>query len=168
MAYNTEIITAQEVMDYTTLDLGFDIDYFTNYILSTQRKYVRDLLGKDYYDEILTQVEGASLTPDNTIIVDDFLKPMLAHYIIFEVMPAVRTQFVNQGAMINDTEFSDSSSSFDYSGMRNFFSSEGDLWKNQTDQYIKDEKKEDSTKYPLYKSCSETLPQTNKRGFIFY
>ena len=43
MAYNTEIITAQEVMDFTTLDLGFDIDYFTNYILSTQRKYVKGL-----------------------------------------------------------------------------------------------------------------------------
>ena len=168
MAYNTEIITAQEVMDYTTLDLGFDIDYFTNYILSTQRKYVRDLLGKDYYDEILTQVAGASLTADNTIIVNDFLKPMLAHYIIFEVMPAVRTQFVNQGAMSNDTEFSDGANSFDYSGMRNFFSSEGDLWKKQTDQHIKDEKKDDSTKYPLYQNCSETLPQTNKRGFIFY
>jgi hypothetical protein len=168
MAYNTEIITAQEVMDFTTLDLGFDIDYFTNYILSTQRKYVKGLLGKDYYDEILTQVAAASLTADNTIIVDDFLKPMLAHYVIFEVMPAVRTQFVNQGAMSNDTEFSDSASSFDYSGMRNFFSSEGDLWKYQTDDYIKDAKKDDSTKYPLYQNCDDNLPQTNKRGFILY
>jgi hypothetical protein len=167
MAYNTEIITSNEVKNLAINDIGFDEDYFEDYILPAQRKYVRSTLGKDYYDEILTQVEGNSLTADNTIIVDDFLKPMLAHFVVYEVYPKIHTQTTNMGTMINNTEFSNQGKSFEYSQSRDFFISQGNNWRKDMIQYIKDEKNDDSTKFPLFKDC-DVQPQLDKKGIIFY
>ncbi len=167
MAYNTEMMTSTEVSEQAINDTYFDTAYFDKYILTSQRKYVKSVLGVDYYNELLTEIEGDSLTADNTIIVDDFIKPMLAHYIVYEVYSKVHTQLTNQGAMENDTEYSDQAKSFEYSQSRDFYINKADFWKKDMIEYIKEAKDSDSSKFPLYDDC-ENPPQVNKKGIIFY
>lgn len=167
MAYNTEMMTSTEVSEQAINDTYFDTAYFDKYILTSQRKYVKSVLGVDYYNELLTEIEGNSLTADNTIIVDDFIKPMLAHYIVYEVYSKVHTQLTNQGAMENDTEYSDQAKSFEYSQSRDFYINKADFWKKDMIDYIKEAKDSDSSKFPLYDDC-ENPPQVNKKGFILY
>jgi hypothetical protein len=167
MAYNTEMMTSTEVSEQAINDTYFDTAYFDKYILTSQRKYVKSVLGVDYYNELLTEIEGNSLTADNTIIVDDFIKPMLAHYIVYEVYSKVHTQLTNQGAMENDTEYSDQAKSFEYSQSRDFYINKADFWKKDMIDYIKEAKDSDSSKFPLYDDC-ENPPQVNKKGIIFY
>jgi len=167
MAFDTLIMTDTEVKDLAVNDTYFDESYFTNYILTSQRKYVKPVLGKDWYNEILTQIETASLTADNTVIVESFIKPALAHYVVYEVYSNVHVQLTNQGSMNNDTEFSNQGDSFDYSQSRDFFINKADFWKVDMIDYIKDEQDDDATKYPLYDECKGS-PQVNKKGIIFY
>jgi len=167
MAYNTEMMTSTEVSGQAINDNYFDTAYFDKYILTSQRKYVKSVLGKKYYDELLTQIAGVSLTGDNTIILNQFIKPMLAHYIVYEVYSKVHTQLTNQGAMDNNTEQSSQASSFQYSQSRDFYINKADFWKKDMIDYIKEEKKLDSTKFPLFDDC-DTPPQVNKKGIIFY
>ena len=167
MAYNTDMMTSAEVATEAINDNYFDDAYFDKYILTTQRKYVKPVLGDDYYDELLTEIAGATLTADNTIIVDDFIKPMLAHYIVYEVYSKVHTQLTNQGAMQNRTEFSQQTNSFDYSQSREFYINKADMWKVAMIDYIKDAKDNDPTKFPLFDDC-DNPPQVNKKGIIFY
>jgi hypothetical protein len=167
MAYNTEMMTSTEVSEQAINDTYFDTAYFDKYILTSQRKYVKSVLGVDYYNELLTEIEGNSLTADNTIIVDDFIKPMLAHYIVYEVYSKVHTQLTNQGAMENDTEYSDQAKSFEYSQSRDFYINKADFWKKDMIEYIKEAKDSDPSKFPLYDDC-ENPPQVNKKGIIFY
>lgn len=167
MSYNTQIMTSSEVSEQAINDNYFDTAYFDNYILSSQRKYVKSALGKDLYNEILTQIEGASLTSDNTIIVNDFIKPMLAHYVVYEVYSKIHTQLTNQGAMENNTEQSSQVRSFEYSQSRDFYINKADFWKKDLIEYIKEAKDSDSTKFPLFDDC-ETKEQVNKKGIIFY
>ncbi len=115
MAYNTEMMTPTEVSSQAINDNYFDTAYFDKYILTSQRKYIKPVLGVKYYDELLTQIAGASLTGDNTIIVNQFIKPMLAHYVVYEVYSKIHTQLTNQGAMENNTEQSSQASNFEYS-----------------------------------------------------
>jgi hypothetical protein len=167
MAYNTEMMTSTEVSTEAINDNYFDTAYFDKYILTSQRKYVKPVLGVDYYDELLTQIEGASLTPDNTIIVNSFIKPMLAHYIVYEVYSKIHTQLTNQGAMENDTEISNQARSFEYSQSRDFYINKADFWKKDMIEYIKEAKDNDATKFPLFDDC-DNPPQVNKKGIIFY
>ncbi len=165
--YNTQIITSSEVSEQAINDNYFDTAYFDNYILSTQRKYVKNALGKDFYNEILTQVESASLTSDNTIIVNDFIKPMLSHYVVYEVYSKIHTQLTNQGVMENNTEQSSQVKSFEYSQSRDFYINKADFWKKDLIDYIKEAKDSDPNKFPLFDDC-ETKEQVNKKGIIFY
>lgn len=167
MAFNTEIMTDVEVRDLAINDDDFDEAYFTNYILTTQRKYVRPTLGKDYYNELLTEIEGGSLTPDNTIVVEQFLKPMLAHFVVYECYSRVHVQTSNQGTMVNYTEYSDQGKSFDYSQSRDFYMNKGDMWRKDMNIYINDAQDDDPSKYPLFNECNDQ-PQLNKKGIIFY
>jgi len=167
MAYNQIMMTSTEVSTQAINDNYFDTAYFDKYILTSQRKYVKPVLGKDYYNELLTQIAGGSLTTDNTIIVDNFIKPMLAHYIVYEVYSKVHTQLTNQGAMENNTEQSNHANNFEYSQSRDFYINKADFWKKDMIEYIKEAKDDDSTKFPLFDDC-DTPPQVNKKGIIFY
>jgi len=167
MAFDTEIMTDIEVKDLAIHDDHFDEAYFTNYILTSQRKYVRATLGKDYYNEILDEIENTTLTADNTIIVDNFLKPMLAHFVVYECYSKVHTQTTNQGTMNNYTEFSNQGDNFAYSQSRDFYINKGDTWRKDMINYIDEAKEDDSSKYPLFKEC-KGQPQLNKKGIQFY
>ncbi len=168
MAFDTTIMTDVEVKDEAVNDTYFDEAYFTNYILTSQRKYVRPTLGKDWYNEILDQIENTTLTADNQIIVDSFLKPMLAHFVVYECYSKVHTQLTNQGTMQAGTEFSEQSNSFDYSQSRDFYINKGDMWRKDMIVYIEDAKDDDDSKYPLFNVCDNGQPQLNKKGFYFY
>lgn len=168
MAYNTAIMTAAEVRDLAINDVNFDEAYFEDYILNTQRKYIRTVLGKDWYEEVLDQIANTTLTADNTIIVEDWLKPMLAHYIVYGVYNKIHTQLTNMGSMSNYTEFSEQAARFEYSMSRDFYIGQADDIKKQMVQYIKDVQEDDNTKYPLYDSCDRDDTQFNKKGIIFY
>ena len=167
MAYNTEMMTSTEVSSQAINDSYFDTAYFDKYILTSQRKYVKSVLGVKYQDELLSQIAGSSLTGEITIIVNQFIKPMLAHYIVYEVYSKVHTQLTNQGARENNTEQSNQARSFEYSQSRDFYINKADFWKKDMIEYIKEAKDADSTKFPLFDDC-DTPPQVNKKGIIFY
>lgn len=167
MALNTEIITDVQVASLAVNDVAFDEAYFTNYILTTQRKYIKPVLGEKFFNEILTQIETATISVDNAVILDSFINSMLAHYVVYVCYSKVHIQVTNQGSMLNDSEFGTQAKSGDYAQSRDFYISLADDIKVTMIDYILEVKKADSTKYPLFKDCGE-IPQVNKRGIIFY
>lgn len=165
MAHNTEVITATEVRNLVINSVQFDVANFKNRIINYQRKYLRKLLGKDYYNEILTQVAAASLTADNSTLLTSYIKPMLAHYIVFEEMPYLRTKIGNLGARNPLDDLSGQSEDDDYGLLRRRLSSDADLMKENLIQYIKDQQEDDSSKYPLFEGCDDS---GNSKYFITY
>jgi hypothetical protein len=165
MAHNTEIITSTEVRDQVINSVQFDVALLENRIINYQRKYVRKVLGKDFYDEILTQVEGASLTADNNTLLESYIKPMLAHYIVFEEMPYLRSQIGSLGSRNPLDDLSGQADDQDYGLLRRRLSSDADLMKQNLIQYIKDEQEDDSSKYPLFEGCEDS---NNSKYFITY
>lgn len=167
MALNTEIITDVQVASLAVNDVAFDEAYFTNYILTTQRKYIKPVLGEKFYNEILSQIATTSISPDNAVLLDSFINHMLAHYVVYVCYSKVHIQMTNQGSMVNYSEFSNQGKSGDYAQSRDFYISLADDVKVTMIDYILEVKKNDSTKYPLFKDCGD-IPQVNKRGIIFY
>lgn len=165
MAFNTELITSAEVKTLAIGYASFDQSYFNKYILTTQNEYLRNTISKDYYDELQTQAESSTYTADNSSLVENFIKPMLAHFVVYEVYDKVHTQISNQGPMTNDTEFSDHANSFSYSQSRDFYMTHGEKIREQMIQYIKDVQDDDSSKYPLFDKSKKE--QMNKKGWIF-
>ena len=165
MAHNTEIITSTEIRNEVINSVNFDVALLENRIINYQRKYVRRLLGKEFYEELTTQVELATLSADNETLLNSYIKPMLAHYVVFEEMPYLRTQIGDLGARNPLDDLSGQAAQSDYDLLRRRLSSDADLMAENLQQFIKDEQEDDSTKYPLFEGCDDT---NNSKYFIAY
>ena len=65
-----KLMTAGQVRAEVIPNEDFDESLINNKILLVQRKYLRDLLGEDFYEEIYTQNDASpsTLTADNTTL----------------------------------------------------------------------------------------------------
>lgn len=163
MAFNTEIITIAEVESNALKTATFDDALIEDFILPAQRHYLKPFLGSDYYDEILTQVENTSLTSDNSTLLNDWIKPMLAYYIVYDAFPSIRANVTSRGIMINESETSVAASSSDFAMLRQNYLSMAERWKKDCEDYINDVKDSDSSKYPDFKPKNDF---NNKGMFI--
>lgn len=165
MANTTEFMTAAEIVTEVVPHSSFDTTLIANEIISAQRKHVREFLGEDYYEDLLDKVENSTMNAADTTLMDEYIKPMLARYVLFEALPQVRLNLTSQGVMINDTEFSNQSSHKDWSMLRSKYLNDAEFWREDAIRFIKDEQDDDSTKYPLW--CDESTDRT-RPGIIIY
>ena len=145
-----KFMTAGQIRAEVIPNEDFDEALIDNKIILVQRKYVRDLLGEDFFDEIVEQVHDNSLTADNTTLMDDYIKPMLAHYVVYECFPIIRNNITSSGIVTLDQEFTSPSSREDYAALRNQILAHADDLRAELIYFIKKQQEDDSSKYPLY------------------
>lgn len=166
MAATTKIMTAAEVIaNAVVFASGFEPQFFDKWILKTQRQWVKPFLGVDFYDQILTQIDGGSETADNQTLITDYLKPMLAHYLLYERLPQIHSHITNSGVTNQDDIFSAPASQVSINGVRNQALADAQQFEEQGRQFIKEAIEDDGTKYPLF-DCGKR--NSNKYGFIIY
>lgn len=162
-----KFMTAGQVRAEVIANEDFDESLINNKILLVQRKYLRDLLGEDFYIEIYTQNDASpsALTADNTTLLDDYIKPMLAHYVVYECFPQIKSNITSSGIATLDHEFSSPASREDYGALRNQILAHADDLRAELIYYIKKQQEADSSKFPLYERKDNYQP---KYGFITY
>lgn len=149
-------MTVSEVKTLAVVNSNIDSAYLDQYILTAQRHYIRDYLGNDFYEEILGQVDNsATLTSDNSTLIEDYIKPALAHYVVFESLPQIRNQIAKGGVFNNTSTTSEASSGLDFGNLRSDYLSKAERLREEIDFYIKDYRKTNTNAYPLYKPKKE-------------
>ena len=147
-----KFMTAGQVRSEVIPNEDFDESLINTKILLVQRKYLRDLLGEDFYIEIYTQNDAtpSTLTSDNTTLLDDYIKPMLAHYVVYECFPQIRNNITSSGIVTLDHEFTSPANKGDYAALRNQILAHADDLRAELIHFIKKQQEDDSSKYPLY------------------
>lgn len=164
MAATTQIITTSEVLSNAVVNSNFDTAYIDQYILFSQRKYLRYFLGEDFYDEILGQVDDTStLTADNSTLLENYIKPCLAHYVVYESLPQVRNQLAKGGVFNNLSETGDVASGQDYGRLRDDYLAKAEALRKEITIFIKNQQNSDGTKFPLFYN-----DKSQSGGIIFY
>lgn len=166
MSATTEIMTSTEIIDLAVpLKSGFEPRFFDKWILKTQRQWIKPFLSTDFYDEILDQIEDSSETTDNQTLITDYLKPMLAHYMLYERLPQIHSHITNSGVTNQDDIFSAPAPQVSINGVRNQALADAQQFEEQARQFIKEEIEDDGSKFPLF-DCGKR--NSNKYGFIIY
>ena len=162
MARDTKIITTDEVKTIALTDANLDTAYIDQYILYSQRKYIREFLGKEFYEEILDEVENSTLTTANSNVLV-YIKDALAHYVVYESLTQIRTSINKGGVNVNLSATAEPATDLGYGNVRNDYIMKAENFREEVDYYIKQIREDDSTAYPLY--CKDAQ-QTG--GIIFY
>lgn len=164
MSATTEILTTSEVKSLAIVSAKFDKAYIDQYILLSQRRYLRSYLGVDFYNEILDQLDNTStLTADNLELINNYLKPCLAHYVVYESLPQVRNQISKGGVYNNLSDTGDVASGLDYGRLRDDYLSKAEALKDEISNFIIEQRKTDTNKYPLFLNN-----KSQNGGIIFY
>lgn len=164
MSATTEILTTSEVKSLAIVSAKFDKAYIDQYILLSQRRYLRSYLGVDFYNEILDQLDNTStLTADNLELINNYLKPCLAHYVVYESLPQVRNQISKGGVYNNLSDTGDVASGLDYGRLRDDYLSKAEALKDEISNFIIEKRKTDTNKYPLFLNN-----KSQNGGVIFY
>jgi hypothetical protein len=67
-------------------------------------------LGTALYNELVTQVSGNSVTPDNTILLQSYVQPTMIKYCVYESMLDLSFKFQNKNVATKSSEFSQQAS----------------------------------------------------------
>ena len=162
MARDTEMITTAEVKAIAIVNSNLDTAYLDQYILLAQRRYIREFLGKEFYEELLTEIAASTLTTNNTNVLV-YIKDALAHYVVYEGLPQIRSQIAKGGVFNNLNATSEPATDLGYGNTRNDYIMKAERFREEIDYYIKQIREDDATAYPLY--C-KTSKQTG--GIIIY
>lgn len=165
MTNETEIITVREVETHALKTSTFDSALLEDFIIPAQRQYLKKFIGKDYYNDLISKIDADTLTADDVSLLEDYLRPMLSYYIVYDAFPSIQMNITSAGIIKNSTDSSEAASSSEASTLRANMLRMAEVWREHARDFVKEAQDDDSTKYPLFDTCEDT--NTNKYGFIF-
>lgn len=167
MAATTKILTTTEIIDLAlNSSTGFDAAKLDDYILPAQREYLKPFLSKTYYNALLSDIAGSTLDADSSALLNDYLKPMMAHYIVYDAFPEIQMNITSKGIMKNTSETSEAATGSEASVLRSNKFNMAERWKNYALEYIEEAQDNDSSKFPYFNDSKDDT--SNKNGIIFY
>lgn len=167
-----QLITAQEVIDIAFTNLNTDINLIKDsFIEIAQEEHIRPALAlgeldavNSLYAEIVEQNNSMTLTADNLELLEDYIKPCLAHFVKFEMIEDMQMQTTSQGIMINTTDHSNAASSRDRAALKESTYKHAITLRDKMTRWIEDVA--NLSKFPKYTSANNIGNWISKTGGI--
>jgi hypothetical protein len=129
-----------------------------NMVLKLAQQDLRDILGPEFYTQIETEYDAATITGDNATLYDDYIKDFLAWQTYFKYLKFANLDQTPTGIR----EFKDDNSTVAsdikmYSLEKNVVA-EANNYKYRMINFLKESQSNDSDKYPLWENgCKEYM-----------
>ena len=139
------LITITEVKDLTTIQKNVDDYLVTNAILYAEEKHIASCIGQDLYDDAVANPG----TAENTALIAE-IKPALALWVQYEVIPDLHIKETNKGIVMNFSDNSNNFSTRDVEYKRRIVKDRANFKTAKIIDFLE----YNSDDYPLYKSTS--------------
>lgn len=103
------LLSIKTLKDEYIIDDNIEDKYIESNIMKGQRFIINAILGDDKYKEILNQADNNTLTTQNRTMVEDYIQPILAYYVMSETLFTTAYKFKN----LNITENNPNESRYD-------------------------------------------------------
>ena len=169
--YNN-LVTASEVISNAFTNQATDTALITNSIIDiAELAHIKPELGLDFYEEIKTQNHNSTLTSDNTVLMNDFLKPALCWFVRFEDMNEIQYNTTSAGVVVNVSDFSTPANVEQFNQMKQDTYRKAKVFLDDMIAFIQHE--DQTGKYTLFghdgdSSMPDVDQATKLNGIIFY
>ena len=167
------LVTASEVISNSFTNQATDTALISNSIIDiAELAHIKPELGLDFYEEIKTQNDSTgTLSADNTILMNDFLKPCLCWFVRFEVMNEIQYNTTSAGLVVNVSEFSNPANVEQFNQMKSDTFRKAKVLLDDMIAFITHE--DQVNKFPLYGTDGDSsMPDqdiaSKLNGIIFY
>lgn len=161
----TLLISEQTVKDLLPISENIKINTaLRQKIWDAQVQYIKPLICKDLYDELITQKQTNTLTPNNLLLLDQ-IQPALAYYSLFLFLPQSWARVREQGVVNQNGDTAQTISLSDLNFLRNDAKASADNFALILENYLYENK----NIYPLYNcKCGCATEGTGKIDDIFF
>lgn len=91
------LISIKTLKDEYLIDDNIEDKYILSNIQKGQRFIINGILGDDKYNEIINQVSSGTTTAQNKLIIENYIQPILAYYVMSEVVYTTAYKLKNVG-----------------------------------------------------------------------
>lgn len=96
------LISIQTLKDEYLIDDNLDDKYIQSHIKKCQDFIIKPLLGEDLYEQIILQISGNTVSSVNETLIDEYIQPIIAYFVMAEVVFSTAYKLKNQGVEFGD------------------------------------------------------------------
>jgi len=101
---NALFITREEIVKFTALNGNIDSDKFVQFIKIAQDTHIYNYLGSKLFKKINDDIVAGTLSGNYVTLLNDYIKPMVIHWSMVEVLPFISYQIANKGMFKHNSE----------------------------------------------------------------
>lgn len=131
------LMTVAEVVDITLPTKNLDTALLDNSLPLAELKYIKKALGKDLYDQLMAEKTAGQYTGLNQVLVETYIKPCLARYVVYEALPMIKVDVTSNGLQTLKTDFTIQASDADMGILRNKMLSDAELYLYEMMEYLR-------------------------------
>ena len=108
MATNKVLFLSVDYLrDNTVINGNVDSELLEPFIMLAQNVHIEAVLGTLLYNEIVTQIQGNSLSVLNKTLIDDYVQPALVQWSMYEALPFINYKLTNKAISTKNSDNSD-------------------------------------------------------------
>lgn len=154
------LISAQQVIDISFSNKNTIASLIKDTMIdSAQEDFMLPVLN-DLYDVLV--VDPSALTGDKKALLEDFIRPTLAYYVKYTVLPDMSIQATSKGTRTVDDQFTTAASDRDRAILMKKTRAIADSLRDKMIRFI--EKKENKAKFPEYKLQENVINSSKSFG----
>ena len=164
MAQTALLISEQRVKQWTNLDNNVRVEEITPFIIIAQDTQLQGRIGTAFYNRLKEGVINNDLNASERTLLNDYIGPMLAHYSLYYMLPAIKYKVVDKGILSGTSEETAPTSLDELNYLRQSSLDIAEFYDKRLLEFLCDA---DSGTYPLYDNPGPDgmAPNTNEPYF---
>lgn len=144
------IINEKWLKEFSPIPLNYDMKEIHNYVKLAEQIWLIDIIGQDFYDELIDQVAENNLTEANSTALVEAIYPYLAFAVAYESLPTIWAHISEVGVTLGKSEFAESATLKDMSYVQQHLRNQVEARKSFCKKWLC----ERNDKFPLLDCCA--------------
>jgi hypothetical protein len=152
----TLLITLDYLNECCALSINVDDKKYRSALIDAQTD-MEYLLGTNFYNELVSQYEGNTLTADNDTLYENYVKNYLAWKTYSNYLPFANVDSTASGLRVQDDDNSSIVNELQLHTVEKNVQEKVNKYQDRMINYLKLSQSQDSTKYPLFTTGCKTV-----------
>ncbi len=155
----TLFITPQFLRDNSELDNNVPDKLLRKPIITAQQEFLLPILGSELYNQLVLEVSGNTLTADNQILMDDYVRLCLSEYAMYKAASKVLFKYTGKSIEKQKTDNSESINIKELSLIREEIKNSADILADRLTRFLL----ANTDTYPLYTQVADSYDSIPSR-----
>ena len=134
---NVLMVSETKLKAFTDINENVSVDILLPNIQIAQDIGCQTLLGTKFYNSLRTKIQGQTLNPEETILLEEYIQPYLLHRAYYEALPSIYMRIMNKGIVVGQTEEGNAASVGEMRYLRNIQQNRYEFYSQRLMDYIK-------------------------------